>query len=74
MVWVTLETALPTNIVPEIVEVVYAETFAVPLVEGEIPVRHFQFTARPVPILVCMQFSVVLKMVRPLAGLTMASR
>ena len=74
MVWVTLETALPTLIVPALEEEVYAETLAVPLVEGEIPVRHFQFTASPVPILVCMQFNVVLKMVRPFAGLTMASR
>jgi hypothetical protein len=41
---------------------------------GEMPVKHFQLGAPLVPILVWIQFSVVLKMVRPFAGLTIASR
>ena len=41
---------------------------------GEMPVIHFQLGAPLVPILVCKQFSVVLKMIKPLAGLLIASR
>ena len=41
---------------------------------GEMPFIHFQMGVPLVPILVCKQFSVVLKMVKPLAGLLIASR
>jgi hypothetical protein len=76
MVWVTPETATPAVIVPaEAVEQVYAETIAVPLVEGSIKAaQFFQLAAELVPILVWIEFSVVLKMVKPLAGLTIALR
>ena len=47
---------------------------AVPLEEAEIPAKHFQLAAALVPILVWIQSNVVLKIVKPLAGLTMALR
>ena len=74
MVWVTPDAAVPTiNEPAEAVAQVYAETMAVPLDEGERP-KHFQFTAALVPTLVWMQFRVVLKIVKPLAGLAITSR
>jgi hypothetical protein len=76
MVWVTPDTATPGLIAPaEAVEQVYAETIAVPLVEGSIKAaQFFQLAAELVPILVWIESSVVLKMVKPLAGLTIALR
>ena len=74
MVCVTPDTADPTiNVPAEAVAQVYAETMAVPLDEGEMP-KHFQFAALVVPTLVWMQFRVVLKMLKPFAGLLIASR
>ena len=82
MVWVTPDTATPAVIVPaEAVEQSYAETTPVPLVEGW-PAKHFQLAAELVPILgvlvvlilVWIQFKSVLKMVRPVEGLAIASR
>jgi hypothetical protein len=75
MVCVTPDTATPAVILPaEAVEQVYAETIAVPLVEGSRGSHFIQFTAAFVPKLVCKQFRVVLKMLKPLAGLAIASR
>jgi hypothetical protein len=74
MVCVTPDTATPAVILPaEAVEQVYAETIPVPLVEGW-AAKHFQLGEPAVPKLVCIQFRVVLKMLKPLAGLAITSR
>ena len=61
MVWVTPETATPVLKVPAdaVLQSVQVTT-AVPLVEGCIPFQAFQFGVPEVPVLVSIEFNVVL--------------